>query len=383
MYRILVAEDEKTERDSLVFMIEKIFNNKFCEIVIACNGVDAVEKVMLLHPDILLVDIQMPGKNGLEVLKEVSPDFPEMECAIITAYGYFEYAREAVSLGVREYLLKPLACSEFERALNKMLSNLEMKRKIKSLLDGITGKTFLYQYSKNPGGCYESVNKCTDGYRENCSFFKDFSNLSLGGMTGEASGALINRIKGQFDRCDDPSFSIKRIVNFLIIYYRSFDLPECDFYKSLNIELLESAIDDFEQENKLAILINDFLINVNSIIEDVKKTEKSDILVNDIEKIIIENYSSDINLEKISRIIKKNPAYISRLYKKKTGINIREKITAVRISKACELLSTGKCSVKKAAYETGFHDPNYFSTVFKKETGFLASDYLLFHSKKL
>ena len=105
-------------------------------------------------------------------------------------------------------------------------------------------------------------------------------------------------------------------------------------------------------------------------------------LVKRIDDHLQEHYQDQITLEHLGELINRNPAYISRLYKLQTGLNIKDRLRSIRIAVARELLEQDDMSVKEVAFTVGFSDPNYFSTVFKKETGLSATDYALFYGKK-
>lgn len=133
--RILIAEDERFERESLAFLVRENFGNQFADIVTAEDGEDAIGKAIAYKPDILLLDIRMPRKSGLDVLKLVRSLGIRSEAAFISAYGQFEYARSAIVLGARDYLLKPTPVEEFKSVMEKLIRQAKNTRKISTILD--------------------------------------------------------------------------------------------------------------------------------------------------------------------------------------------------------------------------------------------------------
>lgn len=123
-YTLLIADDEAMERKALSRIVSKRYKDAV-KIVEAANGLDALEKIGIYKPDIIFCDIKMPGKSGLEVIREIKKKTPEQIAVFLSAYDYFEYAREAVSLGVQEYLLKPVSDEE---VCTLMRTLLEKKR---------------------------------------------------------------------------------------------------------------------------------------------------------------------------------------------------------------------------------------------------------------
>ena len=119
MYKILIADDEPIAVESLKFMINRNFSNSV--IIEGCDsGKTAIESARRFFPDIAIMDIDMPGINGLEAIKEIKKFHDEVEFIIISAFDYFDFAQEAVSLGVSEYLVKPVK----EEKLTQTLQNL-------------------------------------------------------------------------------------------------------------------------------------------------------------------------------------------------------------------------------------------------------------------
>ena len=127
MYRILIADDEAMERRALQRLIRTEYPQNV-EIVEAVNGIDALYKFKTLKPDIIFCDIKMPGKSGLEVIREIKESNPEQIVVFLSAYDYFDYAREAVSLGVKEYLIKPAADNYVIDLVQKLIDMLDKKK---------------------------------------------------------------------------------------------------------------------------------------------------------------------------------------------------------------------------------------------------------------
>lgn len=126
MYRLLVADDEELERNAIRHVV-----NSSCprigEIFEASNGVEAVEIFCDVRPDIVFCDIKMPGKSGLEAVAEIKRISPDQCVVIVTAYDYFNYAREALSLGVDEYLLKPANDEAVISLVDRLVSVLDAR----------------------------------------------------------------------------------------------------------------------------------------------------------------------------------------------------------------------------------------------------------------
>ncbi len=131
MYKVLLVEDEDIIRKGLMFTMDWLEFG--CTVVSeAVNGKDGLEKIGRFCPDIVITDVKMPFTDGIEILKESIEEFG-YEAIIISGYSEFEYAREAVSLGVSEYLLKPLDMELLGRALRKIIHKIAAKREVRDL----------------------------------------------------------------------------------------------------------------------------------------------------------------------------------------------------------------------------------------------------------
>lgn len=124
MIKVVVAEDEELILHDIVKKIHQT-DPLFSVVGLAQNGKQALEMVDTFSPDLLLTDIRMPVLDGLELLKNVSLNFPYIKMIIVSGYSEFEYAKHAIEYGVNDYLLKPLEPDELRKALAKIKISLE------------------------------------------------------------------------------------------------------------------------------------------------------------------------------------------------------------------------------------------------------------------
>ena len=130
--RMMIIEDEQRARRGLKGLLLAVAEEQDEIVAEASNGKDGLELIKTLKPDVVFTDIEMPYINGLELIKNV----------IISAYSEFEYARSAISLGVTEYLVKPLIMEDVEQALEsvkKRMKKTDMREKPKSLAERYPG----------------------------------------------------------------------------------------------------------------------------------------------------------------------------------------------------------------------------------------------------
>lgn len=124
--KVLVVDDEQLEREGLVAILSKGFPE--LTILQAKNGMKAIQVVHAESPDLILMDIKMPGMNGLEAIEQISSAYPHIKYIMVTAYDMFEFARKAIKLGVMDYLLKPSKASEIVDTVGRVLSQIIEQR---------------------------------------------------------------------------------------------------------------------------------------------------------------------------------------------------------------------------------------------------------------
>ncbi len=128
MYKILIADDEPIVLEGIKFIIEENFSD--IEIVAtASSGREAIEASNRVSPDIILMDIKMPGINGIEAIETIKKRYPSIRFVIVSAYEQFEYAKQAVELGVSEYILKPINQEKLLNVLEKLTQEIDAERK--------------------------------------------------------------------------------------------------------------------------------------------------------------------------------------------------------------------------------------------------------------
>lgn len=117
--RLLIVDDDDLQRKALRHILEKAQPPVVEVIGEAEDGQSAINLSVDLNPDIVLMDIKMPGINGLLAIKEIRENNPNTYIIVITAYDYFEYAQQTLKLGVIDYLLKPVRSEKIQTAIEK------------------------------------------------------------------------------------------------------------------------------------------------------------------------------------------------------------------------------------------------------------------------
>jgi YesN/AraC family two-component response regulator len=127
--RVLIADDVQETRRNTRLMLATIDDVEV--VAIAANGMQAVQLAEEHHPDILLLDINMPGMDGLTAYRKIAQTHPDIGCIIISAEKDTTTLRNAMSIGVQEYLIKPYTIDELETAIGRVYPHvLEVRQKL-------------------------------------------------------------------------------------------------------------------------------------------------------------------------------------------------------------------------------------------------------------
>jgi YesN/AraC family two-component response regulator len=124
--KILIADDIQETRRNTRLMVAALDNMEV--VAIAANGKQAVEMSKEHHPDIALLDINMPEMDGLSAAAELFKMFPHMGCIILSAERDPATFRKAMAVGIREYLIKPFTVEELEAAIKQVSARVEESR---------------------------------------------------------------------------------------------------------------------------------------------------------------------------------------------------------------------------------------------------------------
>lgn len=127
MYKVVIIDDEPIIVEGLSKAVH--WEKWDCQVVATAeSGRSGIEIIKRENPDILFSDIRMPGMDGLSMIAALKSEHPHMQIAILTGFRDFEYAREAIRLGVTRFLLKPSKMEELEEAVEAMVQNLSQRK---------------------------------------------------------------------------------------------------------------------------------------------------------------------------------------------------------------------------------------------------------------
>ncbi len=177
MIKIIVVEDETLVKKGLILTTD--WQKYGCEVVgEASNGLEGMNAIARLKPDIVITDVRMPGLDGIGMIKQAKSDGLKPEFIIISGYSEFEYARQAVKLGVRDFLTKPIDDEDLDRALlNTCVAVRDKLRidKIQNKMDDISDSRVMlfkeYMFDEGKGDDYvtRAVRHISQNYQKDIS----------------------------------------------------------------------------------------------------------------------------------------------------------------------------------------------------------------------
>ena len=140
--RVLIADDIQETRRNTRLMLATFDDVEV--VAIASNGRQAVDLTEEHHPDILLLDINMPEMDGLTAYRKIAQTHPDIGCIIVSAEKDTSTLRTAMSIGVQEYLIKPFTIEELETAIARVYPRVEETRRKMIQADQLRRRTEAY-----------------------------------------------------------------------------------------------------------------------------------------------------------------------------------------------------------------------------------------------
>jgi two-component system, response regulator YesN len=139
MYKILVVDDNVFDREGVIDLID--WDSLGIQIAgTASNGEEGYKKALELKPDFVLTDVAMPLLNGIQMTKKIKQDLPDMLFIYMSCFDEFDFVKNAISLDVSAYVLKPVDLTELTEALEKIKKIKKNEKAIKENLDELKSK---------------------------------------------------------------------------------------------------------------------------------------------------------------------------------------------------------------------------------------------------
>ncbi|MFP4662155.1 MAG: response regulator [Halanaerobiales bacterium] len=342
MYNVMIVDDEPNIRNGLKYLINwEKFN--FTISAVAKNGKDAIEKMKVVYPDLIITDIKMPGLDGLGLIKYIREKLQDKNMSFIILSGYddFDYAKEAIKYNVRSYLLKPID----EEELIDILKSINNERPQDNVFE------FFY-------------NKRVSEFNEKFNEFKRFDDLVYT-IQNNHQAQIEKIIEILFNNFEEISLHPKLIKihldNFIIKISTIINdmggaieniIKKHNLYETniVNLNLLQNRLIAFSRE-------------CGNYIAELKQSSG---IINKVKCYIKNNYSNNLRLKDIARDFYINSAYLGQLFKKETGMNFSQYLNEIRIEKARKLLERTDLHIYQIANQVGYKNSDYFIIKFKE-----------------
>ena len=148
--KILIVDDNPLIRMGLTEMIEW---GRLGLKSVGCveDGEEALELCREMRPDIVITDIRMPRKDGIELLTRLQEDYPEVQTIVVSAYDTFSYVKHAMVTGSLNYILKPIDPGELNTTIEKALMEIEKRKKQRKNPAEILLEQIRWAYGENYG----------------------------------------------------------------------------------------------------------------------------------------------------------------------------------------------------------------------------------------
>ena len=414
MYKVLLVDDEYMITEGLKRLIP--FDKWDMEVVATANHADDALDYVREHPvDIVISDVNMPDKTGLEMIGEMKELLPNSYYILLSGYQEFDYVKKAMNLNVVDYLVKPVDKVELERLLEKIASQLgEQSHEPEILSQQLDEEAFKAHLSQ----------------KENWWI----------GLSKEKQGNFVipYYVLGQDWQIvlADQEFDGLLVMPFEAPYQANFekwkrDVEKTLFYGSVNLDQSESLFSYYEPIYRVIIqgnlqqiideltllekivlentprvsitkqLFTQFVMDVFHLFEHLKADDMTDIVKNihaittfedlvaytketltsffgqyrmnenvvSVLEVIGRDYKKELSLKDISKDLFINPVYLGQLIKKETNSTFAELLNKQRIKAAQQLLLSTNDSIEDICYTVGYSNVGYFYKVFRKLCG--------------
>lgn len=396
MWKLIIADDEPKIRRG----IEKILNWHEFNIEIvgqAEDGEIALEVIKEKNPDIILLDINMPFLNGLNLLQKLKEINNKSIVIIISGYDDFSYAQKALKFNVFDYILKPVNKNSMEEIITKAVDKLNEIEKENHYLEWVNKqlnenmdvlkKTFFSEWLNN---------KLSD---EDVLKEMKFFNIDFGKNIGIMIIKLVDKLNIEIvDKKWNTELLEFAIANLLNDKFKEANIKFIFADDKKNIILvnkIDDMVDWINLGNQLEVEISKYLkcnviieqANVSSgiltikdiylkIINRVNEKKKCSPMALLTIKYIEENYySNDLNINDISDKLEVTSSYLSKLLKKETGLSFIDYLTNIRIKKAMYIMEDPTIKIYDVAELVGYSNQHYFCRAFKRVVGFSPTEY--------
>lgn len=387
MYKMLVIDDELIIRKGITDCYDwKSLG--FDSVIEAENGAQALEIVKEKVPDVILTDIRMPGCDGLLLAEKVKEISPNTVIIIMSGYNEFEYARKAMKIGIKEFLVKPTKVQDIVNSVKNALYEIEMSRNMNKKVT----KTLLNDLiNSDAADCEKLLGKVRLNVKESpftiaVFSYSQYENSDWHRLRDKVliCYGIMNILEEFFtdyrkEIFEDNMGNVALLVSLGVTadkFVKQVEDVRLQIEEALNI-IVRAGIG--EAVDSLSDIRTSYLEAVGKMSGDASKEPEDkqtlDSVLNVAKKYIDDNLACDISLNTVSKYVNMNPSYFSRFFHNRTGIKFSTYVEHIRIDKAKKLLKDPDIKAYEVAELVGYSNAHYFGQLFKKYTGQTISEY--------
>ncbi|MDC7287659.1 response regulator [Blautia schinkii] len=393
MWKVLIADDEPKIRKGLRCTLET-FGLPLVVCAEAKNGLEALEKTREFKPDILMVDICMPKLSGIKFLEEIKKLGFDGKMIIISGFNEFSYAKQAISLGVSNYLLKPIAEEELYTVVSDIIEELRETQKSRKFVE-------LMRQQIRQNELYLRDVFFNDWLDGNLSPTEWQEQMEILGMEIPNTVTVIlvsvqadyaGRMTGGALPEELYKMTLEKLVRDLLGEYKPVYVFMNRYQDVVGImggcreeidRLHGRVLSEMEKlvGGQCCVQIRNCLQKELPGIYEIMRTHARKILecrpiVLEARKYIYAHYEErDLDLTQVANAIGCNSSYLSRMMKQELGISFKDFLTNLRIGKAIQLMKDNRLSLNQIAGMVGYSNQHYFSAAFKNCQGVSPSEF--------
>ena len=365
MFKVFVVDDEPSVLEGLRIMIPwSKLDFELCGE--SSNGQDALLQLETLRPHLVITDIRMPLKNGLELIYEARKLNADTEFIILSGYSDFAYAQAAMRYHVYNYLLKPLDQDEIISVLDKIRNKLDIKSLTSYGFSQADIETFKMSRSLSARGTdHDGITTVGDEtwWKSARDDFDEKLTVTLKLMNYQDAKKLIDELFAFFKSRDISIADAYMMVNSCVYHILRIAVErKITLDKILPPE--RSSVSNFAE---LKSYITDILSRtIHLMLEERRKNSRS--YLYKAKKYIEKNFDKEISVSFLAEMVFLEAGYLGDAFNKQFGCSINEYQHRLRIEKAIDLIKTADMTLNDVSAAVGYNNYNNFFSHFTRIT---------------